>query len=497
MPSMTQAGYTPPKAQPPKKQPPKAQKPKKKKTRKKKRISAAAIVSLVIFLIAALVGAATVYVYMQTQPYAAAFVPGTMLAGYPLGGATMEDARGLLKKLAEERFGAWQFTFEHDDQSYTLTAQELAFEIDESATLDPLWAAGREGGMLTRYIAMQKLVREPLIMQPVITYDMAAADALLETIRADIEQEPVDATVAFHPDSATPFRFTDEVIGLSLDPLPLREQVEAAADALTPGSATIVPDEIEPKAYRAELENSISLRVRLLVPLTGGEAATANARLAAASLNGLRIEAGEALSFNEAVGPRTAERGYVIAAEPAYGVNVSGVGGGVCQVSTALYRAALLGGVGVAERNAAARPVDYCDMGQEAAVSDQGLDLVLLNQTDSPLFVTSRVYDDDEAGAMLELRIIGEPLDMRYALHSAVTETGMIEEPAYIRDRDGLYAKYSDERVPVGEAQMGYAAVVTRTAESGEGSADETEEISSDTYEAIPPTIYVGIEDRE
>lgn len=122
---------------------------------------------------------------------------------------------------------------------------------------------------------------------------------------------------------------------------------------------------------------------------------------------------------------------------------------------------------------------------------------MLLNQTDSPLFVTSRVYDDDEAGAMLELRIIGEPLDMRYALHSAVTETGMIEEPAYIRDRDGLYAKYSDERVPVGEAQMGYAAVVTRTAESGEGSADETEEISSDTYEAIPPTIYVGIEDRE
>lgn len=494
MPGMTQAGYTPPKAQPPKKQPTKGPKPKKKK--RKKRVSGAAIVSLVIFLIAAMIGAATVYVYMQTQPYAAAFVPGTMLAGYPLGGATMEDARGLLEKLASERFGAWQFTFEHDDQSYTLTAEDLAFEIDESATLDPLWAAGREGGMLTRYIAMRRLMREPLIMQPVITYDMAAADALLETIRADIEQEPVDATVAFHPDSATPFRFTDEVIGLSLDPLPLREKVEKAASALTAGSAAIVPNKIEPQAYRAELENAISLRVRLIAPLTGEEAAISNARLAASALHGLRIEPGETLSFNETVGPRTAERGYLTAAEPAYGLNVSGVGGGVCQVSTALYRAALLGGMDVAERSAAARPVDYCEMGQEAAVSDQGLDLALVNQTDSPLFVVSRIYDD-EAGTILEIRLIGAPLEMRYELSTEITETGLSEEPVYVRDRDGLYAKYSDERVPVGEAQMGYAAMVTRTATDSEGNPAGAEEISADTYEAIPPTIYVGIEDRE
>ena len=490
MPGMTQAGYTPPKAQLPKKQPPKAPKPKKKK--KKKRLSSAVIVSLVIFLIAALIGAATVYIYMQTQPYLTAFVPGTMLAGYPLGGATMEDARGLLEKLAGERFGQWQFTFEHDGQSYTLTAEDMAFDIDESATLDPLWAAGREGGMLTRYIEMRRLVREPLIMQPVFTYDMAAADALIETIRADIEQEAVDAAMTFHPGSATPFRFTDEVIGLALDAVPLRAQVEAAADALTSGSAVIVPDEIEPGAYRAELENSISLRVRLLTPLTGGEAAVANASRAASCLNGLRIEPGEMLSFNETVGVRTAERGYVAAKEPAYGMNVSGVGGGVCQISTALYRAALLGGVSVTERSAAVRPVDYCDMGQEAAVSDQGLDLVLRNQTDAALFVTSRVYQDDERGTMLELQIIGEPLDAHYTLESAVEETGLIEEPAYIRDRDGLYAKYSDERVPVGEAQMGYNAVVTRIAENG-----GQEEISSNVYEAIPPTIYVGIEDRD
>ena len=114
MPGMTQAGYIPQKAQPPKKQPPKHAgpnppgKPKKKK-KHKKRMSAAVVVSVIIFLIAALLGAGTIYIYTKTQPYLQTFVPGTMLAGYPLGGATMEEAQGLLDRLAEERFGSWQF----------------------------------------------------------------------------------------------------------------------------------------------------------------------------------------------------------------------------------------------------------------------------------------------------------------------------------------------------------------------------------------------------
>lgn len=500
MPGMTQAGYVPPKAEPPKRQPPKEPDTppsrKKKKHKKKKRMSAAAIVSLVIFLIAALIAAATVHIYTKTQPYLNTFLPGTMLAGYPLGGARMEDAHELLEKLEDEWFSGWQYTFIHDEQSYTLTAEDLAFDIDAEATLAPLWAAGREGGMIARYLAMDALAREPLAMRPVITYDLAAADALLETIRADIEQEPADAQMSFHPGSAAPFRFTDEVIGLSLDVAPLREQVAAAADALESGSAQIAPQEIVPSVSRAELESNISLRVRMRTALTGGEETMTNVRHAASALHGVRVEAGEALSFNEAVGVRSAERGYVAAPEPAYGENVSGVGGGVCQVSTALYQAALLGGVDVEQRSAAVRPVDYCGMGQEAAVSDQGLDLVIRNQTDAPLFMTTRIYEDDGAD-YLEIQLIGEPLEERYALESSVEETGLIEEPAYIRDRDGRYATYDDERVPVGEAQMGYSAVVSRALLDEDGNPAAWEEISRDVYEAIPPTIYVGIQERE
>jgi len=236
--------------------------------------------------------------------------------------------------------------------------------------------------------------------------------------------------------------------------------------------------------------------VTLLGSLIKGSAAgIGNAALAVRALNGARAEAGETLSFNAAVGRRTEANGYAVAEEPAYGADISGVGGGVCQASTILYRAALLGGVEIAERNAAAYPVIYCGMGQEAAVSDQGLDLVIRNQTDTPLFVMARTYEDG-GKTFAELTLIGEELGVRYALESISKETETITEPVYVRDREGKYATYSDERVPVGEALAGYAAIVERVTLDKDGQETAREMISENEYEAVPPMIYVGVTER-
>ncbi len=493
MPTMTKAGYTPPK--PEKKAP--APPPPKKKRKKRRGPGVAAIVSMAIFAVAVLVGAGTLYVYTQTQPYAQTFVPGTLLMGYPLANATQEDAQNLIKTIEAEHVTPWRYEISCMGQTYVLTAQDVALSIDSEATLAPLWAAGHEGGMLARYVDMLRLRREPVAQQPVLAYDMDAVDALLETVRADVECAPVDATVAFTPGRAEPFSFTQEEVGYALDLTGVREAIEQSIRTLSPGSEALEAQVLEPDVYQTELENDLWLRSRVVMRLHGEEATVHNVTLAAQALNGLRLDAGQTLSFNEAVGARTEENGYQTAPEPAYGADAVGVGGGVCQASTALYRAALLGGVEVAERSAAARPVDYCDMGQEAAVSDQGLDLVLCNRTDAPLFISARVYEDGDNGATLELMLIGETLGARYALHSLIEETGTIEEPVYIRDREGRYATYTDERVPVGEALEGYAVQVERVTIDDAGLETASEIVSESTYDAVPPTIYVGVTERE
>lgn len=206
----------------------------------------------------------------------------------------------------------------------------------------------------------------------------------------------------------------------------------------------------------------------------------------------MRLEAGERLSFNQTVGLRTDESGYVQAEEPAYGQDISGIGGGVCQVSTALYRLALLGGLEVAERSAAVYPVSYCEAGQEAAVSDQGLDLVFVNNTQTPLFLTARVYGTDD-GQTMELQLIGQPTDGRFALESEIETIDAPDEPVYVRDSEGRYATYTDERIPVGEAMPGCRATVKRIDES----TGQTEIISEDTYDAAAQIVYVGVQRRD
>lgn len=493
MPTMTQAGYTPPKPRI-KKEPPKPKKSGKKK-KHARRLNGAAVASLLIFVIAAGIGAATIYLYTQTQPYAHTYLHGVSVAGYPLGGATQEEAVKLLERITADSVSGWSFEMTHMGQTYTLTARDVGLGIDVQATLDPLWQIGRSGGMVSRYRQMMKLRQNPVDADTVIVYQMEPVDVLLERIAADIEREAVSASMTFSPESSRPFQITDEVTGLALHTQPLRAQIEEAIQQLVPVKMVLVPQEIAPAVYRSELESAIELRSRVVMETANDDAAFTNILIATEKLNGICIGTDERFSFNTAVGRRTAEEGYLPAMEQAYGIGISGVGGGICQVSTVLYRAALLAGLDVEERSAAVYPVDYCETGQEAAVSEQGLDLVLKNTTAYPLFIKARAYRDEDA-AFIELQIIGEPMQERYVLESKVTETGMMEEPIYIRDREGKYARYTDERVSVGSMQPGYRAKVERVAIDENGHEVSREMISEDTYEAIPPTIYVGIEER-
>ena len=74
-------------------------------------------------------------------------------------------------------------------------------------------------------------------------------------------------------------------------------------------------------------------------PLTGsGAAKLNNIDLAIEAINGTEVLYGESFSFNEIVGPRTAERGYETAPN---GRGVMVTGGGVAQVASTLYLALL------------------------------------------------------------------------------------------------------------------------------------------------------------
>lgn len=128
-----------------------------------------------------------------------------------------------------------------------------------------------------------------------------------------------------------------------------------------------------------------------------------NIQAAAAALDGAVLEPGVEWSFNRHVGPRTPERGYRNA--PAFLEQdvTESVGGGICQVSSTAYNAAVLAGLTVVERHAHARRVRSVPPGRDATVWYGKADLRLRNATGAPVRLSARLAD----GA-LTVRVLGD-----------------------------------------------------------------------------------------
>ena len=120
-----------------------------------------------------------------------------------------------------------------------------------------------------------------------------------------------------------------------------------------------------------------------------GEARKNNIKLATQAINGIIINPGEEFSFNKTTGLRNAENGYSSAKIIVGGEYVEGFGGGVCQVSTTLYNAALLSGLKITEVHPHSLPSSYIEPGFDAMVNMGSSDLKFLNNTENSYILTA------------------------------------------------------------------------------------------------------------
>ena len=117
-----------------------------------------------------------------------------------------------------------------------------------------------------------------------------------------------------------------------------------------------------------------------------------NIQLACQALNGTIVFPGEELSFNDAVGQRTAEKGYGAAAAYNNGEVVQEIGGGVCQVSTTLYNAVLRSGLKTTRRQSHTFKPTYVTPGFDATISWGGPDYCFANVPADSRYSNSESY---------------------------------------------------------------------------------------------------------
>lgn len=109
---------------------------------------------------------------------------------------------------------------------------------------------------------------------------------------------------------------------------------------------------------------------------------TTNLKIASKKINGTIIQPGETFDFNKVVGSRTSSKGYKKAHVFTGGDGVAmGLAGGICQVASTTFNAALLANVQIVERHQHSQRVSYVPLGRDAAISGNAQNFKWKNNT--------------------------------------------------------------------------------------------------------------------
>lgn len=163
---------------------------------------------------------------------------------------------------------------------------------------------------------------------------------------------------------------------------------------------TAIPPEITAKSLSALLYRDVLASYTATADSNSDR--DMNLRLACEAINGTILLPGDAFSYNESLGERTAERGYKPG--PSYSGNktVMTYGGGICQVSSALYYCTLVAELEILERTNHGFAPSYVPLGMDATVSWGSLDFRFRNNLDYPVRIDA-VAD----GGSVTVKLVG------------------------------------------------------------------------------------------
>ena len=207
-----------------------------------------------------------------------------------------------------------------------------------------------------------------------------------------------------------------------------------------------------------------------------------NVQLVAKLVNGKLIAPGATFSFNQATGARTAAQGFLEAPVIINGELQTGLGGGVCQVSTTVFNAAYEAGLPITARTNHALYISHYPLGRDATVDYPDIDLKFVNDTGHWLLLRTIVGSDS-----LVVKLYGTPQHRRVVSEAAPLK--LVHPPPIKKTIDPALAPGQVVVTDYGEAA--YSTSVRRLvyAQNGTLLSDAT---WYSNYRSSPELISVG-----
>ena len=238
------------------------------------------------------------------------------------------------------------------------------------------------------------------------------------------ELPPADARLAIRGSTVA---VVPAVLGRSLDAATLGAAIVAdpGADAVAATVTTTPPAFTTAEAKALGIREKVS---EFTTPYQCCQPRVTNIQRAAKIIDGMIIKPGGRFSLNDALGERTAARGFVTAPMIARGELVDAVGGGVSQVATTTYNAAFFAGLALEAHTPHEFYISRYPMGREATVSWRSPDLVFRNDWPASILFSARAGSNGITVAFYSSKL-GRRVETTTGTPTARTEPKTIERP--------------------------------------------------------------------
>lgn len=398
--------------------------------------------------------------------------PSVTAGEIKLGGLSIEDATAVL-----ESGSPISLLITVEDRNWKLELKDIDLVIDELQTAQNAYWQPRQGSLLRRFFAFHTNHQ----IRPVLTFDEEKLNTLINSYEKEIYLPAKSASIQHQNEN-------DVVITPEVSGRELNNGFQTVKDAILTLQPTVslTTHEVKPAITTQELQHINSVLAEYRTSFNPQETArTHNILLASRSLNGTLLRPGEVFSFNQTVGPRSEQRGYHKA--PTYvngGKLVDDWGGGICQVSSALYNAALLADLAIIERSPHFRPPEYVPIGLDATVDfDSKLDLKLKNTLPESVYFSVEVQDIE-----LIIKILGKALPDKPTIRIVTSDLTVIEpHTEFIQDITISPDIYRTTQL----GHSGFRVSTTKVRELG-GHEISRELLSEDIYDPIDQIVRVG-----
>ena len=317
------------------------------------------------------------------------FRNGVYINGMDLSGKTVDEVRPQLESNESYLLNNISITLASEEINASISGSDM----NATSNLNEVIEQALSGGANQVYYTK-------------ISIDDAALSSRIDAINQTSSKPPVDATATMDFSSSgkpTP-QYVEGQPGFGLDVASTVTLVKQAIDAgqyqttLTPTLTTI-----EPSVKLADIQGNFTqiAKATTTYAFKGTAEDTEeqraiipnrafNVEKAADAINKQVVKPGEKWSFNDVVGDRTEANGWK-EANGIFGGDTLTLqyGGGVCQTSTTLYNALLkiYPYIKINERSRHTIPSTYVDMGLDATVDTDHIDLVFTNTSDHPLYI--------------------------------------------------------------------------------------------------------------